>query len=178
MIRQKPLEQVIGVVLVGLTLVGCSASPVTPTPAFRTGTAVASGHWEITVLDSYKKESLSGILGDARPKDEDSTFLVVETQVHDLDKSGKIRLSRTDAVIFDENGEAIDSFCMGSSVSSANGVGTTESFFPPPFDGDLTVEESEVTVLYVFIVERDDIGQTFNFQFRDMPLIAFSVYYE
>jgi hypothetical protein len=150
------------------TATATSTSTPTPaptaTPIAGMGVPVAGGPWQVTVEDVYTTTRLSGGLGHGttHTTKDGYTFLVVEAMFHNLNPAQQSELSTEEGAIINEDGESLAAVGGGSGSSYCAGCVTTWA-------------TGEGQKGFVFVLEEEAVDQVYKFQFRDVPLIPFSV---
>lgn len=172
----KLLQSIIGVTLVMLFVVGCSAgtpepltatsTPIsaTPTPASGIGVPVTNKNWEVVVQGVHVETQLKSLTTSYTPHD-GYVFLVVEVAFRNLDSAQETEFTRDAIAIISDKGEIIKADGSSSSSTSSYNLGGESSYF--------FAEMKEQQLSFVFAIKKDETANPFRFQFKDLPLIPF-----
>jgi hypothetical protein len=146
---------------------------LTPTPIAGIGVPVSDERWQITLLEAYQEETLSGPINEYSPNKSDQVFLVVNTELRYVGKTSElegIKCSTNDFnIINDENGDVLFADIIGFGDSMWAAIGDPLVFLPAAFQGD-GVNKFE----FATVVEKKFINNVFKLRFKDLPPIPFS----
>jgi len=180
----------ISVGLIFLFLVGCNASTPTPTPGI--GVNVRGGGWEVKIAEAHQETELkvgSGFNEKSWTAKEGYAFLVVDVTFRQLDSSSTTPAPVSDnpsetptSSLFDTNSISTNQVALldqeGTIVTSAGAIFANGQMGDVCGDCSVTLftGEGDLEVSLVFILKKDSIsGKVFKFQFREVPLIPFTV---
>jgi hypothetical protein len=150
-----------------------TATP-TPMPTLvpAVGVPVVSGDWQITLMGAHQESKVSGSAYTYYPEP-GYAFLVVDVVFRNLVPVQKIAISSKDAKLIYEDGK--------THKADGGGDGTSGLCADCTFDLDLEstsadkISEMDLSLGFVFVLQKDELNQAFEFQFKDMPKIPFSL---
>ena len=158
-------KQIFGLALIMLLLSGCGGSAPASSSSPGLGTPVSGGKWEVTITNARAEKQLMGSDGTRYTPNSGFTFLVVDATFRNLDSSQETKITADSIAVMDRAGEVFKNVGSGFALTYSLGGAVTYS----------NDQSNSLKLGLVFSVKTANIDQAFNFQFMDVPPIAFTV---